>query len=57
MIALKQYFINTLPVLLYVYDSSGKLGTISVTFRTGIISTRYKKGQKRDIENDRPTSF
>ena len=44
-------------MLLDVYDSWGKLGTISVTSRTGIISATYKKGGKRDIENYRPTSF
>ena len=30
-------------VLSYIYDSSGKLGTMSVTSRTGIISALYKK--------------
>ena len=61
--ALKQYlfykhFSNELaPVLLDVYDSRGKLGTIRVTSRTGIISATYKKGDKRDIKNYRPTSF
>ena len=44
-------------MLLDVYDSWGKLGTISVTSRTGIISATYKKGDKRDIENYKPTSF
>ena len=53
-----KHFSNELaPVLLDVYDSWGKLGTISVTSRTGIISATYKKGDKRDIENYRPTSF
>ena len=42
------------PVLLDFYDSRGKLGTISVTSRTVIISATYKKGDKRDIENYRP---
>ena len=61
MMALKQYFINTFhelaPVLLDVYNSWGKFGTISVTSRTGIISATYKKGDKSDIENYRSTSF
>ena len=39
-----------------VYDSWGKLGTIGVSSRTGISAT-YKKGDKRDIKNYRPTSF
>ena len=47
-----KHFSNELaPVLLDVYDSWGKLGTIIVTSRTGIISSIYKKGDKRDIEN------
>ena len=45
------------PVLLDVYDSWGKLGTIIVTSRTGIRYATYKKGDKRDIENYRLTSF
>ena len=45
------------PVLLDNYDSWGKLGTISVTSRTGITSATYKRGDKGDIENYRPTSF
>ena len=53
-----KHFSNELaPMLLDVYDSWGKLGTISVTSRTGIISATYKKGDKRDTENYRPTSF
>ena len=44
-------------MLLDVYDSLGKFGTISVTSRTGVISATYKKGDKRDIEKYRPTSF
>ena len=53
-----KYFSNELaPVLLDVYGSWRKLGTINVTSRTGIISAPYKKGDKRNIENYRPTSF
>ena len=44
-------------MLLDVYDSWGKLGTISVPSTTEIISATYEKGDKRDIENYRPTSF
>ena len=53
-----KHFSNELtPVILDVYDSWGKLGTISVAFRTEIISARYKNDDKRDIENHRSTSF
>ena len=53
-----KHFSNKLaPVLLDVYDPWGKLGIISVTSRTGIMSPKYKKGDKRDTENYRPTSF
>ena len=53
-----KHFLNELaPMLLDVYDSWGKLGTISVTYRTGIISATYEKSDKRNIENYRPTSF
>ena len=45
--ALQQNFINfsneLAPVLLYVYDSWGKLDTMGVTYRTEIISTIYKR--------------
>ena len=40
-----------------VYYSWGMIGTISATSKTGIISATYKKGEKRDVENYRPTSF
>ena len=46
-----------LDVILDAYDSWGNRGTISVTSRAVIISATYKKGDKRDIENNRPTSF
>ena len=42
-------------MLLDVYDPWGKLGTIIVTFRTGIISATNKKGDKGGVENHRPT--
>ena len=45
--AFSTYFSNELaPVLLHVYESCGELGSISVTSRTGIISTIYKKDDK-----------
>ena len=50
-----KHFLNELaPVLLDVYDSWAKFGTMGVTSRTGIISAIYNKGDKRDIENCRP---
>ena len=53
-----KHFSNKLaPALLDVHDSWGKLRTISVTCRTGIISVTYTKGDKRDVENYRPNSF
>ena len=39
-----EHFPNELALVLsYIYDSSGKLGTMSVTSRTGIIPALYKK--------------
>ena len=39
-----EHFPNELALVLsYIYDSSGKLGTMSVTSTTGIISALYKK--------------
>ena len=35
------------PVLLDVYDSWRKLGTMGITPRTGIILIKYKKGDKK----------
>ena len=50
-----EHFPNELALVLsYIYDSSGKLGTMSVTFRTGIISALYKKGARKCIANYRP---
>ena len=50
--ALQQNFINfsneLAPVLLDVYDSWGKVGTMDVTSRTGIIYVLYKKRRKND---------
>ena len=47
MMTLQQNFINfsneLAPVLLEVYDSWGKLDTMVVTCRTGIISAIYKR--------------
>ena len=53
-----KHFPNQLAaVLLDVYVSGEKLGTISVTYRTGIISAVYIKGDKKDIENYRPILY
>ena len=51
-----KHFSNELaPVPLDVYDSWRKLGTMSVTSRTRIISVIYKKVDKKDITNYNPT--
>ena len=50
--ALQQNFISELAsVVLDVYNSSAKLGTVSVTWKAGIISVTYKKVDKEDIAN------
>ena len=49
---LQQNFVSELDsVLLDVYNSCGKLGTVSDTSKVGIISVRYKKVDKEDIAN------
>ena len=49
-----EHFLNELaPFVLDLYDSWGKLGTMGVTSRTGIISVTYKKIDKKDIANYR----
>ena len=56
--AFYKHLLNELaPVLLDAHDSWGKLGTINITSRTQIISATHKKGDKRNIENYRSTSF
>ena len=53
-----KHFSNELArVLLEVYDSWAKLGTMGVTSRTGIISVIYEKGDKKNIVNYIPISF
>ena len=53
-----KHFSNKLaPVLLGVYDSLGKLGTMGFTSRAGIISVKYKKDYKKDIANYRPIYY
>ena len=50
-----EHFSNEIvTVLLDVYDSWRKLGTMVVFFRIGIISFIYKKGDKRDIQTTKP---
>ena len=50
-----KHFPNQLgPVLLNVYDSYEKLGTFGVTFKTGIISVIYKKGNKTILKTTDP---
>ena len=49
-----KHFSNELaPVLLDVYDSWGKLGTMGVTFRTGISIFYVKKVIKKILQNYR----
>ena len=49
-----EQFLNELAsILLYIYDFWGKLGTMGVTSRTGIVSVIYKNGDEKDIANYR----
>ena len=45
------------PVILDVHDSWGKLGTMGVTSRTGIILVKYRKGDKKDIAKYTPIYY
>ena len=50
-------FLNELaPALLDIYDSWGKLGTMGVTSKTGIMFDIHKKCDEKDIENYGPIS-
>ena len=53
-----KYFSNELaPVLLDVYDSWGKLGSMGVTCRTGIESVIYKRDDKNHNASYRPIYY
>ena len=52
----KHFSIELAPVLLHVYDSWRKLGTMGFISRTGVISIIYKNGDKKDIANYIPIS-
>ena len=45
----KHFFNEVAPVLLDIYDSWGKFGTMCVSGRTGILPVTYKKGDKKYI--------
>ena len=50
-----KHFSNELaPVLLDVYDSWGKFGTMGFIFRTGIMLVKYKKGGKKILQTTDP---
>ena len=52
------YFSNEIaPVLLFVYDSWGKLGTMDVTSRSGVTFVIYVKDNGKYIENYGPISL
>ena len=52
-----EHFSNEVaPILLEVYNSWKQLGIIGISSRKGIISVIYKKGDKKDIANNRPIS-
>ena len=48
---------KSFPIILDVYGSRKKLGTMGVSPRAGVISIRYKKNDNGDISNYRPISL
>ena len=52
-----KHFSNELFILLDVYDSWGKLGTMGVTSRIGIMSVKFLKSYKKDVANFRPIYY
>ena len=53
----KQFSNELVSVLLDVYESWGKLGTMGVTSRTKIISSIYKKGDRNILQTIDPSHF